>query len=286
MELLQLKYLCTAARFENFSRAAKYHSIPQSAISKTIAGLERELGVQLFIRNGNRVTLSESGKKFCREVQSALNILNDAATHVREDGSTLHGEIRLLVEEHTSEVFRAVADFRREYPHVNFSLLTGSRGAGGFDYDLRISAASRLGDHLAAHPLEDAEVFLLLPLTHTLTKGNRVPISALDGEGQAILSRETPAFLAAAEFLSRAGVKLPTVLECADSHALAEFVGAGAGIAFAAGISERDASVAGVGLLRLQEGDIRYPTVLSYRRTLSPAAEVFCETLLSRLGKK
>ncbi|MBQ8859595.1 MAG: LysR family transcriptional regulator, partial [Clostridia bacterium] len=41
MELLQLKYLCTAARFENFSRAAKFHNIPQSAISKNIAQLER-----------------------------------------------------------------------------------------------------------------------------------------------------------------------------------------------------------------------------------------------------
>ena len=53
MELLQLKYLCTAARLENFSRAARHHNIPQSAISKTILQLERELGVQLFIRTGN-----------------------------------------------------------------------------------------------------------------------------------------------------------------------------------------------------------------------------------------
>ena len=72
MVLLQLKYLCTAARLENFSRAAKFHNIPQSAISKTIAQLERELGVQLFARNGNRVTLNERGKLFCREVSRAL----------------------------------------------------------------------------------------------------------------------------------------------------------------------------------------------------------------------
>ncbi len=286
MELLQLKYLCTAARLENFSRAAKHHSIPQSAISKTIAQLERELGVQLFLRNGNRVTLSDSGKKFCREVETALGILNDAAAHIRVNGSPLHGEIRLLVEEHTSEVFRAVSEFRREYPNVSFSLQTQSRGAGGFDYDLRISATSRLGDKLAAHPLLDAEVLLLVPATHGLTKWNSVPTEALREEGQIILSREAPAFSAAADLLSRAGLSLPVVLECADPRALLEFVGAGTGIAFAAGISKRDAAAAGVALLRLQDANIRYGTALSFRRTLSPAAEAFCESLLTRLGKK
>ncbi len=286
MELLQLKYLCTAARLENFSRAAKHHSIPQSAISKTIAQLERELGVQLFIRNGNRVSLSDSGKKFCREVQTALNILNDAATHVRADGSTLHGEIRLLVEEHTSEVFLAVTEFQREYPNVSFSLLTQVKGGGVFDYDLHICATGRVGDHLGMHPLRDSEVLLLCASTHALTKWNRVPPTALAGEKQVILSRDSSAYTAISNYLARAGVSLPIAMECGDPRTLCNFVGAGVGIAFAAGISERDAADAGVQLLRMQDTAVRYPTALSYRRTLSPAAQAFSESLLVRLGKK
>ena len=286
MELLQLKYLCTAARLENFSRAAKHHSIPQSAISKTIAQLERELGVQLFIRNGNRVSLSDSGKKFCREVQAALNILNDAALHVRADGTALHGEIRLLVEEHTSEVFRNVTEFQREFPNVSFSILTQTKGTGMFDYDLRISATGRVGDHLAMHPLRDAEVMLLCPSTHTLTKWNRVPPSTLADEKLLILSKDSPAYTAASTYLSRTGISLPVVMECGDPRALCDFVGAGMGIAFVSGISEKDAAESGVQLLPLQDAPIRYQTALSYRRTLSPAAEAFCTSLLARLGKQ
>ena len=286
MELLQLKYLCTAARLENFSRAAKHHSIPQSAISKTIAQLERELGVRLFIRNGNRVSLSDSGKKFCREVQTALNILNDAAIHVRADGTALHGEIRLLIEEHTSEVFACITEFQREYPNVSFSLLTQIKGNAVFDYDLRICAVSRVGDHLAMHPLRDAEVLLLCPATHALTHWNRVPPTALSEEKLLIPSKESVAYTAAANHLSRIGLSLPVAMECGDPRTLCDFVGAGMGIAFAAGISEKDAAESGVRLLPLQDAAIRYPTALSYRSTLSPAAEAFSESLLARLGKK
>ena len=41
MELLQLRYFLTVAELLNISHAAKYHRIPQPAMSKTISRLER-----------------------------------------------------------------------------------------------------------------------------------------------------------------------------------------------------------------------------------------------------
>lgn len=284
MELLQLKYLCTAARLENFSRAARHHNIPQSAISKTIAQLERELGVQLFVRNGNRVALSEAGRKFCREVQKALNILGEASQQVRSTEGGLRGEVRLLLEEHYDELLRLITDFRSENPGVVFDISTA--GEGGVDYDLRLCARSVLGDHLGADELRGAEVLLLTSPTHRLTDWDRVPLSALRGEKLVSLSRRSPAMAAAEERLRAAGVSLPTVITCDDLHSLCAYVGAGAGIAFAAGISEQLAREPGVRLLRMQEEEIRYPTCLSYRRSLSPAAAALREEILERLGKQ
>ena len=281
MELLQLRYLCTAARYENFSRAARHHNIPQSAISKTIAQLERELGVRLFLRKGNRVTLSDAGKKYCREVQQALDILGDAARELRGGDGALHGEVHILVEEHYGAVLRLLSDFRATYPNVQFSI--SRRPDADFDYDLRISATSRLGDRLGFAPLRDVEVGLLLPTMHRLTEWERVPIEALREERLVALLPETPAAAAAASVLRASGITLPVALACDDPEMLCGAVGAGVGIAFSSGISPEQAGE-GIALRALTGKPIGYPTCLSWRRTLSPAAEAFTEAILARLA--
>ncbi len=278
MELLQLKYLCTAARFENFSRAAKFHNIPQSAISKTIAQLERELGVQLFTRNGNRVTLNERGKLFCREVSRALGILGDAVSSVKETVS-LHGEVRLLVQEHLFEVLSAVSDFKREHPEVSVSVATAPRE--GFADDLRICSASAAGDRLGFEKLRDARVSVLLPLHHPLV-ADRIQPAALAGQRQILFARDTTCTRVARERLAQAGVSLEPAMSCDDRVSLLSCVASGLGIAFASDISEREARDAGVALCRTQE-DWRYATCLSYRRALSPAGEALRALLLARL---
>lgn len=284
MELLQLKYLCTAARLENFSRAARHHNIPQSAISKTIAQLERELGVPLFIRNGNRVSLSEAGKKFCREVQKSLNILSEAAQTIKGGGeSALRGEVTLLLEEQHDEVLRLLTDFRSENPGVTFSVSTVA--AAGATYDLRISARpAKDGGEEQVDPLRGAEVLLLTAATHRLTEWDRVPAAALRGERLIALAGADAVRAVVAEKLHRAVGDLPTVITCDDLHSLCAYVGAGAGIAFAAGVSDQAARERGVRLMRLQEGELRYPTCLSYRQPLSPAAAAFRGAVLAKLG--
>ena len=281
MELLQLRYLCTAARYENFSRAARHHNIPQSAISKTIAQLERELGTRLFLRKGNRVMLSEAGKKFCREVQAALDLLGDAAQAARSGESALRGEVRLLAEEHYSAVMRTLTDFRAAHPAVTFRIATCE---DGFDYDLRVCAASRLGDRLGFAPLQDAEVSLLLPAMHRLAAWERIPVDALHEENLVALAPDSAANAAVAACLREAGISLPTVLTCADRMALCDAVGAGMGIAFVSGVTAVEAGAGGIALRTLAGRSLTYSTCLSWRRSLSPAAEAFSKELLLRLA--
>lgn len=281
MELLQLRYLCTAARYENFSRAARHHNIPQSAISKTIAQLERELGVRLFLRKGNRVTLSEAGEKFCREVRVALDILSNAAEEVRSSDPSLRGELRILAEEHYTALLRLLSDFRAAHPGVKFAV---SRRAEGFDYDLRIAAASLPADRLGFTPLRETEISLLLPAMHRLAAWERIPVEALAGERLVLLSPEPPAAAAASACLREAGVTLETVLVCHDRETLCDAVGAGLGIAFASGVSSAEAGAAGIAMRALAGKTLTLPTCLSWKHSLSPVAEAFVRAATARLG--
>ena len=69
MELDRLREFAVLANFANYTRAAQYLNMSQSALSKHIVSLEEELRIPLFIRTSSRVTLTPQG-------QMALNATN------------------------------------------------------------------------------------------------------------------------------------------------------------------------------------------------------------------
>ncbi|SHF30584.1 regulatory helix-turn-helix protein, lysR family [Seinonella peptonophila] len=66
MELLQLQYFQRVARMEHMTKAAKDLRIAQPALSKTIARLERDIGVPLFDRKGNLFHLLHIKQPICQ----------------------------------------------------------------------------------------------------------------------------------------------------------------------------------------------------------------------------
>lgn len=71
----------------NISQAAKIHGIPQPAMSKTISSLESELGVKLFDRSKNHLSLTKAGQLFMPEVEKALEHLDYGRNGIQEKRS-------------------------------------------------------------------------------------------------------------------------------------------------------------------------------------------------------
>ena len=59
MELRVLNYFLAIAREENFTKAAQQLHITQPTLSRQIAQLEEELGVDLFVRSNHNIILTE-----------------------------------------------------------------------------------------------------------------------------------------------------------------------------------------------------------------------------------
>ena len=68
-----------AARLGNVTHAARELLTSPSAVSRSIAGLERRLSVHLFDRYGKGVRLTESGRRYHGSVVAALGLLQDGA---------------------------------------------------------------------------------------------------------------------------------------------------------------------------------------------------------------
>lgn len=76
----QLRYFLAVVDAGNFSRAAQQVNVTQPTLSVGIAKLEDSLGARLFLRNSQRVQLTEAGVRLlahARAIESEFNSLED-----------------------------------------------------------------------------------------------------------------------------------------------------------------------------------------------------------------
>lgn len=70
LDLRQLKFFVVSADMGSFSEASKVLYTTQSAISKSVAALERQLGFELFLRGGRGISLTDSTSQVMRWVKN------------------------------------------------------------------------------------------------------------------------------------------------------------------------------------------------------------------------
>lgn len=70
------------ARTGSFTRAAKKLRVTQSAVSRQVATLEDYLGVRLFDRESNGVTLTHEGSEYLADIGSAFDAIARATSNI------------------------------------------------------------------------------------------------------------------------------------------------------------------------------------------------------------
>lgn len=189
MELRHLRYFVAVAEELNFSRAARRIHISQPPLSRQIALLEREMGVQLFERGKHGVQLTKAGVVF---LDDARGVLACASAAVSSAQRAARGEIgRLSVGFIASASYallpHVLREFRLRYPDVKLVLRT-------LDITQQIDAlqANRIDIGIVRMPITDStlETALLvrerfvvaLQRNHELASRGRLSLKALANE--------------------------------------------------------------------------------------------------------
>jgi LysR family transcriptional regulator, nitrogen assimilation regulatory protein len=102
MEIRQLKYFIAIADCGSLSKAAQRVYIAQSALSKQVAELEEELGVQLLHRTRIGVSVTESGKVFYEYAQAITKQISDARVAVLNSMDKVTGSVTLAIPQSVS----------------------------------------------------------------------------------------------------------------------------------------------------------------------------------------
>jgi LysR family transcriptional regulator, cys regulon transcriptional activator len=189
MKLQQLRYLCEVARRDlSVSAAAQALFTSQPGVSKQIKGLEEELGIEIFVRNGKRLTsITEPGRAV---IAIAERMLADAA-NLKRAGEDFAGEkigTLTIATTHTQARYalpKAVAAFKRRYPKVQLFIHQGNptqiceQVAQG-EADLCV-ATEHIDEHpgLVALPCYQWNRCIVVPAKHPLLKAVPLTLEAV-----------------------------------------------------------------------------------------------------------
>ena len=242
MELLQLRYFCTIARMENISQGAAYHNIPQPAMSKTIAKLEKELGTELFFRRKNRIHLTEAGQQFYEQVSGALQQLDQGVEQLRRPQSMESAHLHLLVTALRGKTAEVLSLFRKSHPNVTFSVSsTLESGPDVEAYDLCISDKPPAACYDSSISLVQRQVDLYAAMapSHPLAHRQILKLEELEGEPTVRIST-SPLQQPVGDLCREHGFTPNVVVSCDDLQCLQRYIRSGAGIAITAPYSWPD----------------------------------------------
>jgi DNA-binding transcriptional LysR family regulator len=147
MDLNLLTTFEAVARTTSFSAAARELRLPKSSVSRGIARLEADLGVQLVFRTTRQVSLSAAGTALFDRVSPLLRSVKAALGEVPEREELPSGRLRVTAPVDLGVLFLAevVTRYTARYPSVSVDLhLTGrvvDLVAEGFDVALRAATA-------------------------------------------------------------------------------------------------------------------------------------------------
>lgn len=181
MELLQLKYFKDAAKFENFSKAAKHNYVPQPSISKAVKNLESELGVPLFERTGRNIFLNDNGKFFYDNVTEIFNILDTCTERFSHYNSDI---INLYVQEGSFFVPKLVADFTliHNKTTINYSSVSEVLHSKKAPYDFTFMPMRNDMSNFNYELLLKDDLVLLVSQSHPFAARDTVSLSELSSE--------------------------------------------------------------------------------------------------------
>ena len=119
-DLGELSAFAMVAGERSFTRAAARLGVSQSALSHSIRGLEKRLGIQLLARTTRSVSPTAAGTAFLQDLTPALERIERAVAETRKQRERPAGRIRLIIPRTATKmvILPKLAQFTRTYPEI------------------------------------------------------------------------------------------------------------------------------------------------------------------------
>jgi LysR family transcriptional regulator, cys regulon transcriptional activator len=253
MKLHQLKYIHEVARQGlSISAAAEALHTSQPGVSKQIQMLEDELNLQIFQRNGKRLTgITEPGRHIVKLAATVMLEMQNIK-RVGDEFSKVETGTLTIATTHTQARYKlptAIKQFIEQYPHVklnihqgNPSQVTAQVASGEADIGIATEAIS-LDDRLLCLPCYEWNRCLVVPKGHRLIDADPLTLAKIASFPLITYDFAFTGSTIVSKVFHDAGVMPNVVLTAIDADVIKTYVGLGLGVGLIANMAydeERD----------------------------------------------
>ncbi len=183
MDIRQLRTFVGVAANGSYARTASIVGIAQSALSRQLSALEREIGGRLFHRTGRGVVLTELGERMLPRARALVADAEAWERAAKQERSDPSGEVTLGVVPVASRGLMAllVAELRRRYPGIRLRALEAYSGqveewlASG-RIEIGIHNRYRRGRVANSEVLARADVHLIARRDHPMARRREIAV--------------------------------------------------------------------------------------------------------------
>ncbi len=190
MDIQQLKYFKEVAVVGKISEAAEALFISAPALSTSVSRLEKELGVSLFDRAGNRITLNEQGRIFLQHTNEILHNLEIAKEELKKSLQAQADTVN-IASLNSFLWINLISAFASEFPSCAMSYSnTSARKLDDHGFPTHLSFLLSYENEVPPHfnvELESVVLFQSKPVVmlnkdHPLANATEIDIRMLKGE--------------------------------------------------------------------------------------------------------
>ncbi len=193
LELRHLRTIRAIHQAGGLARAAEMMNMTQSALSHQVAGLEDQVGMELFVRRSKPMTLSAAGIRMLRAAERILPEISALEEEFRALQSGKTGRLHIAIQCHAcfDWLFPVLELFRHAWPEVDVDIRAGL----AFDsfpallreeVDLVISSNPEPLAGITANPLFDYHPLFVASAQNPLAE--KTSIAAADFRDQTLIT--------------------------------------------------------------------------------------------------
>lgn len=176
-----LRYFTESAKYASFTQASERLHVTQAAISKQVKQLEETLGLELFIREKQRIRLSAVGELYYKDAVRILRELEKLTLKVRNYNNAIDEiHIGILPTFSSRFLIPMLPKLYAEYPEIRIKLTTelGKIDFSQQPYDIVISFNELVQDDVSTYAIMDET--LLVVASPKLVSQEKLTLNQLD----------------------------------------------------------------------------------------------------------
>lgn len=247
MNLQQIRYIREIARRDlNLTQAAEALHTSQPGVSRQVRELEDELGVDIFVRQGKRLTaLTPAGEAAIAICERLLGEV-DSLKRVGKDFSDANRGELVIAATHMQARYalpQVIKYFVKKYPNVRLSLRQGAPRelaemviAGAADIAIATETLDRYAE-LVTEPLYRWHHCVIVPKGHPLASEKRVTLAKIAAHPIVTYDAAFSGRSALDDTFAEAKLDIDVVLTAIDTDVIKTYVREGLGVGIIAGIA-------------------------------------------------